>query len=109
MEKKDTKFQIGNTFGGGRGVSGRRKTLDELDKMLSKEGNVKKFAHALQEGFDKDPLKFWKTYVLPVLPKDRVSAENEFTEIGEARQRVEEGIDRILASYSDIPNDKGRC
>ncbi len=35
MEKKDTKFKIGNTPGRGRGVSGRRKTLDELDKMLS--------------------------------------------------------------------------
>ncbi len=37
MEKKDTEFKIGNTLGRGRGrgVSGRRKTLDELDKMLS--------------------------------------------------------------------------
>ena len=57
MEKKDTNFNIGNTLGRGRGVSGRRKTLDELDKMLSKEGDVKKLAHAIQKEFNKDPVK----------------------------------------------------
>ncbi len=56
MEKKDTKFKIGNTLGRGRGVSGRRKTLDELDKTLSKEGNVKRFADAIQKEFNKRTL-----------------------------------------------------
>lgn len=66
--KKDTKFQIGNTLGKGRGVSGRRKTLDVMDKMLALAGNQEKFRKSLQEAFNKNPLIFWKKYVMPVLP-----------------------------------------
>lgn len=66
--KKNTKFQIGNTLGKGRGVSGRRKTLDVMDKMLSLDGNQEKFRKDLQDEFNKGPLKFWKRYVMPVLP-----------------------------------------
>ena len=62
------KFAIGNNLGKGRGVSGRRKCLDTLDKMLAKEGNQKKYMTALQEGFDKNPLTFVHKYVVPVLP-----------------------------------------
>ena len=66
--KKNTKFQMGNTLGKGRGVSGRRKCLDTLDKMLAKEGNQDKYMAALQEGFNKDPLKFVHKFVVPVMP-----------------------------------------
>lgn len=65
---KNGKFAAGNTLGKGRGVSGRRKTLDIMDKMLSLSKNEKKFGEALQEKFDTDPVKFWKVYVMPVLP-----------------------------------------
>ncbi len=66
--KKDTRFQPGNTLGKGRGVSGRRKTLDIMDKMLSMAGNQKKLMDDFQKLFDKSPAKFWKTFALPVLP-----------------------------------------
>ncbi len=67
-KKKPHRFKPGNTLGVGRGVSGRRKTLDIMDKMLSMEGNQKKLMIRFQEIFDKDPAKFWKTFALPVLP-----------------------------------------
>ena len=49
-------------------MSGRRKTLDIMDKMLSLAGNQTKLMERFQELFDKDPAKFWKTFALPVLP-----------------------------------------
>ncbi len=63
-------FKPGNPGGPGRGLGGRTKTLNALDKMLSKAGNMKKFEQALQDRFNEDPLEFWHKYVLPVIPKD---------------------------------------
>lgn len=97
-KKKDTKFQIGNTLGKGRGVSGRRKCLDTLDKMLAMEGNQNKYMEALQEGFNKDPLKFVHKYVVPVMPL--FARDPKFEEIL-AQMTDEErlqGIDAILAA-----------
>ena len=68
---KNGKFAIGNKPPANRktrGVSGRRKTLDLMDKMLAKADNQTIFEEALQEAFEKNPVKFWKTYVMPVLP-----------------------------------------
>ena len=69
MPKEDTQFKIGNPGGPGRPKGGRRVTLDKLDEMLAKAENLKTFEKALQEGFDKNPLSFWKTYVFPLLPQ----------------------------------------
>ena len=65
------KFEHGNTAHLGRkkrGVSGRRRTIDLLDRMLTMDGNQDKFMQSIQKKFTEDPLKFWKTYVMPVLP-----------------------------------------
>ena len=94
-KKKDTKFQIGNTLGKGRGVSGRRKTLDTLDKMLAKEGNQVKFMIACQEAFDKNPLTFVHKYVTPVMPLFAKDPKHEEKMAYTDEERLQQ-IDAIL-------------
>ncbi len=82
MPKENTQFKVGNPGGPGRPKGGRRATIDKLDDMLAKAENLKTFEKALQEGFDKNPLSFWKTYVFPLLPQksaltDPSEEENE--------------------------------
>jgi len=77
MKNTDHLFKTGNKLGGIRGVSGRRKTLDVLDTMLSKQGNLTKFQDALQAKFDDDPVYFWKVYVMPVLPQNATNPKEE--------------------------------
>lgn len=101
MPSSETQFKPGNPGGPGRGLSGRRKTLDVLDNLLSKAGNQKKLEKAFQEAFDKDPLTFWKTYVMPVLPKEiELEAETRYQFKGheETRQEVAHRLERFLAS-----------
>jgi len=66
----ETRFKPGQPGGPGRPIGGRRKTLDSLDAMLANEKNLIKFEKALQDEFDKDPLKFWKEYAFPLLPRN---------------------------------------
>ena len=66
-------FQKGNAGGPGRpsgSLSGRGKLLGVLDQMLAEAGNLELFRQKIREKFNEDPLAFFKTYVMPLLPKD---------------------------------------
>jgi hypothetical protein len=54
----------------GRGPSGRTKALRALDAVLATEDNQQKLQAALQASFDKNPVKFFRTFVMPLLPKE---------------------------------------
>ncbi len=89
------KFAIGNNLGKGRGVSGRRKTLDIMDKLLSLAGNQEKLKEDWQRIFNEGPAKFWLRYakdVLPPMTKDpRGEEEKAYTD-----EEIARGIDAVL-------------
>ena len=95
IDEKTGKFLPGNTWGTGRGVSGRRKTLDIMDKMLSLAGNQEKLKDDWQKIFDEGPAKFWLKYakdVLPPLTKDpKGEEEKAYTD-----EEIARGIDAVL-------------
>jgi len=67
------KFQRGNRGGPGRprgSLSGRSQALSILDKIFAKESNIKKLEKGLQDEFDSDPVKFFKSFGMPLIPKE---------------------------------------
>ena len=54
----------------GRGLGGRSKALRTLDAMLATEGNQQRLKDALQEYFNKNPIRFFRTIIMPLLPKE---------------------------------------
>ena len=49
---------------------GRLQALAVLDRMLDKATNKKRLRRALQARFNKDPVAFFKSFVLPFCPKE---------------------------------------
>jgi hypothetical protein len=45
-----------------------------LDEMLACEENLETLRAALQAEFDADPPRFWRTYGLPLVPREAVLA-----------------------------------
>lgn len=54
----------------GSKASGRKAALQVLDVMLSDARNLAQLRAAFQVEFDSDPVKFFKAFVMPLLPKD---------------------------------------
>lgn len=54
----------------GRGIGGRTRALQTLDKMMGTEENQEKLRAALQAAFDKNPMKFFRQIIMPLLPKE---------------------------------------
>ena len=50
-------------------VSGRTRALLELDKLLSRPANLRKLREGLQGEFDKDPVRFFRGLIMPLLPR----------------------------------------
>ena len=96
-------FLPGNPGSGiGRGLCGRSKAIRTLDAMLAVEGNQLKLKAALQAAFDKNPLKFFRTIIMPLLPKEtRMEMASEgkvlWTRISEAYPPPEEPVEVIDA------------
>ena len=66
-------FQTGNKLGRGRpkgAVGGRAQALQTLDRVLGKRSNREKLAGAIEKAFREDPMGFFKTVIMPLLPKD---------------------------------------
>ena len=65
-------FKPGNPGGPGRpkGSSGRTQALSVLDSMLALAKNKAKLKAVLQEEFDNNTFKFFKTIIIPLLPKN---------------------------------------
>lgn len=61
----------GNPSGRPKGaLGGRARALAGLDKMLAQRKNVDVLVKALEEEFRADPVRFFKTVVMPLLPKE---------------------------------------
>ena len=68
MPSSDTQFKKGNPGGPGRPKGGRTLAIETLDRVISK--NIKIFEKKLQDAFIKDPLKFWKEFGYPLVPRN---------------------------------------
>jgi hypothetical protein len=63
--------ESGNVRGRPKGsCGGRARALAVLDKMLGKKRSETALLRALEEEFEKDPVRFFKTIVMPLLPKE---------------------------------------
>jgi len=63
-------------------LGGRALALKTLDRIMAKEKNQENLANALQEHFDADPIRFFKSIIMPLLPQDvkvRLSEEGGFS------------------------------
>ena len=69
MPSSDTYFKKGNPGGKGR-VSGRTKALRLLDDVLSEADTQKTLSEALRDYANTKPIDFYKSIVMPLLPKN---------------------------------------
>ena len=61
----------GNPSGRPKGSGGARaQALFLLDEMLARKANKRALLTALQKEFSKSPIEFFKTIVMPLLPKE---------------------------------------
>jgi len=61
----------GNPVGRPKGsYGGRIQALAALDRMLGKKRNQAVLSKALEDEFVKDPVRFFKTVVMPLLPRE---------------------------------------
>ena len=61
----------GNPKGRPKGsYGGRIRALAGLDQLLSRKKNQHALIAALEEDLNKDPVKFFKTVVMPLLPRE---------------------------------------
>ena len=61
----------GNPKGRPKGsYGGRIQALAELDRILARSSNKRLLARALEKEFREAPLKFFKTVIMPLLPRE---------------------------------------
>ena len=66
-----TPGESGNPRGRPKGsCGGRARALAVLDKLLGKKRSEAALMKALEQEFEKDPVRFFKTIVMPLLPKE---------------------------------------
>lgn len=53
-----------------RGYGGRVKALQTLDAMMGEEQNQQILREALQKSFERNPMKFFRQIIMPLLPKE---------------------------------------
>ncbi len=68
------KYQVGQSGNlGGRpkgSVGGRVLALTSLDKLLARRKNQRALIAALEKDMQRDPVRFFKTVIMPLLPKE---------------------------------------
>ena len=63
--------QTGNPKGRPRGCCGGRiRALAGLDRLLARKKNQQALIRALEEDLQADPVRFFKTVVMPLLPRE---------------------------------------
>ena len=69
----------GNPRGRPKGsYGGRIKALALLDKIMARKRNQADLERAIEESFRKDPMGFFKTVIMPLLPKEaKVDVEHD--------------------------------
>jgi len=77
VRREDGRFgpgNVANPTGRPRGSQGgRAKALALLDQIIGEEENLVRLEQALRENFLADPLKFFKTIIMPLLPSVAVN------------------------------------
>jgi len=86
--------QTGNPSGSKKGqhLGGRSAALRELDSMLADADNLKKLRAAFQERFSRNPFKFFKDVVMPLLPRQAVSQLSSGDKVIEWRGLLSVGV-----------------
>lgn len=64
------RFKTGNPGGPAGRKCGRARALAVLDEMLETEGCLELLQKALEEDFRKNPMKFFRQILMPLLPKE---------------------------------------
>ena len=67
-----SRFKRGNPGGPGRpkgSASGRHAALLALDRVLAEEQNLERLEQGFRRELEQDPIRFWRTIVAPLLPK----------------------------------------
>src|ERR1035437_7577132 len=68
--------QSGNPSGRGKGAKGgRSRALVTLDKMLAKHANQIALSRALEVELRKESVRFFRTIIMPLLPRESRLAE----------------------------------
>ncbi len=92
--------QSGNPAGSKKGTCcGRMAALKNLDAMLSEAGNAEKLRAAMQAEFDRNPMRFFKNVVMPLLPKESINRL-------EGGERVIEWRSLLTVSSEDVTVSK---
>ncbi len=65
----DGRFKLGKKGGPGRKPGGKSQALALVDKICGKAKNLKLLEKKLQAEFDRDPILFFKTIIIPLSPK----------------------------------------
>lgn len=68
--------------------TGRHQALIVLDKVMAEAKNKKKLEEKFQQAFDSNPLAFFRTYIMPLLPRNI-----------NLKQDLEPAIIKIIKSY----------
>lgn len=71
--------QSGNPGGRPKGsFGGRMQTLLSLDRLLSRKKNQQALIRALESDLQKDPVRFFKSVIMPLLPREsKLSFDHE--------------------------------
>ena len=71
--------ESGNPAGRPKGAGGGRTlALANLDKMLAQSRNQAMLLRAMEEEFKRDPVRFFRTMVMPLLPREaKLAIDNE--------------------------------
>jgi len=91
-----SRFRPGDPGGPGRprgSVSGRTAALHTLDRVLGEEQNLARLGEAFRRELEQDPLRFWRTIVMPLLPKQAkldLGTDTEDEAIARCHQMVQE-------------------
>jgi hypothetical protein len=93
-------FQVGvsgNPKGRPKGTCGGRvQALAELDRILARRSNKRLLSEVLQKEFRADPVKFFKTVIMPLLPRESKLAMDH------------DGIIEWKSRLGDDPGEKPR-
>jgi len=73
-----SKMRVGRVGGVGRPRSGRMEALEALDGLLGRSKSRRMLMAALAKALKADPIGFFKTIIMPLLPKEsKVSVAND--------------------------------
>lgn len=101
-------FQPGNPGRPKGTVGGRAAALATLDRVIRTEANQKMLAKAFQIEFAKNPIRFFKTIIMPLLPRDVQLKLGEEGAIQWVRLSTMFPT-KDSAQSTPVPNDSERC